>query len=141
VLARAIVKEGARAVAASLSPQDIERGFDLVVAEALADIESSVKKVKWSDEIAQVGTISANGDGAVGKIIAEAVQKVGNERVITVEEANSLETELDVLEGLQFDRGCLSPTIGSRRPPGLETRSKASVVRDTGAGGVAMIEM
>jgi len=109
VLAQAIVKEGAKAVAASLNPLDLKRGIDLAVAEAVKDIEKRAKKVKSSDEVAQVGTISANGDDSVGRIIATAFQKVGNEGVITVEEAKSLDTELDVVEGLQFDRGYLSP--------------------------------
>jgi chaperonin GroEL len=109
VLAQAIVREGAKAVAASLNPLDLKRGIDLAVAEALKDIEKRAKKVQSSEEVAQVGTISANGDASIGKIIATAVRKVGNDGVITVEEAKSLETELDVVEGLQFDRGYLSP--------------------------------
>ena len=109
VLAQAIVREGAKAVAASLNPLDLKRGIDLAVAEALKDIEKRAKKVQSSEEVAQVGTISANGDASIGKIIATAVKKVGNDGVITVEEAKSLETELDVVEGLQFDRGYLSP--------------------------------
>ena len=109
VLAQAIVREGAKAVAASLNPLDLKRGIDLAVAEAIKDIEKRARKVQSSEEVAQVGTISANSDAAVGKIIATAVKKVGNEGVITVEEAKSLETELDVVEGLQFDRGYLSP--------------------------------
>jgi chaperonin GroEL len=109
VLAQAIVREGAKAVAASLNPLDLKRGIDLAVAEAIKDIERRAKKVQSSEEVAQVGTISANSDVEVGKIIANAVKKVGNDGVITVEEAKSLETELDVVEGLQFDRGYLSP--------------------------------
>ena len=109
VLAQAIVREGAKAVAASLNPLDLKRGIDLAVAEAIKDIEKRARKVQSSEEVAQVGTISANSDAAVGKIIATAVKKVGNDGVITVEEAKSLETELDVVEGLQFDRGYLSP--------------------------------
>lgn len=109
VLAQAIVREGAKAVAASLNPLDLKRGIDLAVAEAVKDIEKRAKQVQSSEEVAQVGTISANGDASVGKIIATAVRKVGNDGVITVEEAKSLETELDVVEGLQFDRGYLSP--------------------------------
>jgi chaperonin GroEL len=109
VLAQAIVREGAKAVAASLNPLDLKRGIDLAVVEAVKDIEKRAKKVQSSEEVAQVGTISANGDASVGKIIATAVKKVGNAGVITVEEAKSLETELDVVEGLQFDRGYLSP--------------------------------
>jgi chaperonin GroEL len=109
VLAQAIVKEGAKAVAAGMNPMDLKRGVDLAVIEAVKDIAQRSKKIKDSAEIAQVGTISSNGDKSIGKMIAEAMQKVGNEGVITVEEAKSLETELDVVEGMQFDRGYLSP--------------------------------
>jgi chaperonin GroEL len=109
VLAHAIVKEGAKAVAAGMNPMDLKRGVDIAVIEAVKDIANRSKKIKDSAEIAQVGTISSNGDKSIGKMIAEAMQKVGNEGVITVEEAKSLETELDVVEGMQFDRGYLSP--------------------------------
>ena len=109
VLAHSIVKEGAKAVAAGMNPMDLKRGVDLAVIEAVKDIAKRSKKIKDSGEIAQVGTISANGDKSIGKMIADAMQKVGNEGVITVEEAKSLETELDVVEGMQFDRGYLSP--------------------------------
>ncbi|MFM9858071.1 chaperonin GroEL [Pseudoxanthobacter sp. M-2] len=109
VLAQAIVKEGAKAVAAGMNPMDLKRGVDMAVLEAIKDLEKRSKKIKTSQEVAQVGTISANGARDIGDMIANAMQKVGNEGVITVEEAKSLDTELEVVEGMQFDRGYLSP--------------------------------
>jgi chaperonin GroEL len=109
VLAQAIVKEGAKSVAAGMNPMDLKRGIDLAVEAIVTDLKSHAKKVTSNDEIAQVGTISANGDTEIGSFLADAMQKVGNEGVITVEEAKSLNTELEVVEGMQFDRGYVSP--------------------------------
>jgi len=109
VLAQAIVKEGAKAVAAGMNPMDLKRGVDMAVAAAVADLEARSKPINTSEEVAQVGTISANGESIIGEKIAEAMQKVGNEGVITVEESKALEFELETVEGMQFDRGYLSP--------------------------------
>src|SRR5262250_911521 len=109
ILAHAMVREGIKAVAAGMNPMDLKRGVDMAVEAVVKDIQKRSKKVSTNDEIAQVGTISANGDTEIGRMLAEAMKKVGNEGVITVEEAKSLATELDVVEGMQFDRGYLSP--------------------------------
>src|ERR1700753_1335158 len=109
VLAAAIVKEGAKAVAAGMNPMDLKRGIDLAVETVVEELKKNSKKVTSNDEIAPVGNISGNGDQEIGRFLAEAMKKVGNEGVITVEEAKSLETELDVVEGMQFDRGYISP--------------------------------
>jgi chaperonin GroEL len=109
VLAASLVREGTKAVAAGMNPMDLKRGIDLAAEAVVEDLKRNSKKISSNDEIAQVGTISANGDAEIGRLLAEAMKKVGNEGVITAEEAKSLETELDVVEGMQFDRGYLSP--------------------------------
>src|SRR5207302_2136413 len=109
VLAQAIAREGAKSVAAGMNPMDLKRGIDLAAEWVMEELKSRSRKVSTSEEIAQVGTVSANGDKAIGAMIAKAMDKVGKEGVITIEEAKSLETELDVVEGMQFDRGYLSP--------------------------------
>jgi len=109
VLAQAIAHEGSKSVAAGMNPMDLKRGIDMAVDAVVTSLEKQSKKITTSDEVAQVGTISANGEEDIGKMISEAMERVGNEGVITVEEAKSLDTELDVVEGMQFDRGYLSP--------------------------------
>ena len=109
VLAQAIVREGCKAVASGMNPMDLKRGIDKAVEAVVADVKSRSRKVSTNDEVAQIGTISANGDTSIGQYIAEAMEKVGNEGVITVEDAKGIETELEVVEGMQFDRGYLSP--------------------------------
>jgi len=109
VLAQAIVREGVKAVAAGMNPMDLKRGIDMAVEAVISNIKKSSKAVSTNEEIAQVGTISANGEREIGEMLATAVQKVGKEGVITIEEAKSLQTELDVVEGMQFDRGYISP--------------------------------
>src|SRR5918911_183848 len=109
LLAQAIVKEGAKAVAAGMNPMDLKRGIDLAVDTIVKDLKAHAKKITSNEEIAQIATISANGDTEIGRFLADAMRKVGNEGVITVEEAKSLDTELEVVEGMQFDRGYVSP--------------------------------
>src|SRR5260221_1475963 len=109
VLAQAIVKEGAKSVAAGMNPMDLKRGIDIAVIAVVKDIEKRAKKVSSSAEVAQVGTVSANGDSNIGSMMAKAMQKVGNKAAITVEEAKAMETEVEIVEGMQFDRGYISP--------------------------------
>src|SRR4029453_17977396 len=139
VLAHAILREGMKSVAAGMNPMDVKRGVEKAVAQVVEEIQKKSKKVKDTAEIAQVGTVAANGDKSIGSMIAKAMQKVGNEGVITVEEAKSLDSELEVVEGMQFDRGYLSPyfitnaekmvadiespyiLIYEKKPPGLQS--------------------
>ena len=109
VLAQAIVHEGAKAVVAGMNPMDLKRGVDMAVGVVVDDVRKRSRKVSTNDEIAQIATVSANGDDEIGRMMAQAMQRVGNDGVITVEEAKSLATELEVVEGLQFDRGYISP--------------------------------
>ena len=143
VLAQAIVVEGLKSVAAGMNPMDLKRGVDKAVIKVVEEIKTTSKKVTTNDEIAQVGTISANGDHEVGDMIAKAMDKVGNEGVITVEEAKSLETELEVVEGMQFDRGYLSPLLhhqrrqdggGARRSADPAVRKEALLAAAAAAG-------
>ena len=119
VIARAIIREGTKAIAAGMNPMDLKRGIDQAV---VADLKARSQTVSGHDEIAQVGTISANGDNAIGSMVADAMTKVGNEGAITIEEAKSLETELEVVEGLQFDRGYISPYFVTDDCPALVER-------------------
>ena len=111
VLAQAIVREGSKSVAAGMNPMDLKRGIDMAVSAVVANLEKQSNKIGKSNEVAQVGTIAANGESEMGEMIAKAMERVGNEGVITVEEAKSLDTELDVVEGMQFDRGISHHTL------------------------------